>query len=586
MLILYGSQTGTAEEFANTLAQDAKKYGFNAVSKDMVDYEPDQLSSESLVVFLVATYGEGEPTDNARDFYEYLKNSSLSADTLSGVKFTVFGLGNKQYKIYQAMGRFFDKRLEEIGAERMFKEGEGDADADIEEDFEEWKNQMLLYASETFSTTIQEEEEVYQPKFTFDYLKKQTSMAPFKTSSHGPDAKHPFLSTITKNVQLLKARGTDNRSTIHVDFEIKGSGIKYEAGDHLAVYPANNEKLVNQYLKKLNISDEKADAPFQLRNQKDNRLASYFPKDAMTLRIALTYYLEISELAKKKAFKIMTQYASDESERAQLKLLASNSEEGKNAYHSFVREQCRSVLDVLNYFKSVQVPIEALLEMVPKMQVRYYSIASSSQLHPDIITAVVAVVRYKTPSGEEKEGACSSFLERMAIGQHAYIYVRQSSFHLPQDPKTPVIMVGPGTGIAPFLGFLEQRTAMKKAGVSMGTCQLYFGCRKRSEDYIYQEEMETAEKEGVISLLDVAFSRDQNSKVYVQHRLKERSQEIYNILANGGYFYICGDAKYMAKDVEKVLVDAIQTYGKMTAEAAQDYLEKLGHRYQKDVWSA
>ncbi|KAF0985083.1 hypothetical protein FDP41_000122 [Naegleria fowleri] len=586
MLILYGSQTGTAEEFSNTLAQDAKKYGFNAISKDMVDFSPEELSQEKLVVLLVATYGEGEPTDNARDFYEYYKDTSLANDSLSGVKFSVFGLGNKQYKIYQAMARFFDKRFEELGGERFFDKGEGDADADIEEDFEEWKTHMLLRASEIFSTSIQEEEDDYEQKFTLDYLKKPITMTPFKTTTHSPDAKHPFLSTITRNEQLLKSSGTDNRSTVHVDFNIKGSGIKYEAGDHLAVYPANNEALVNAYLKKLGVSDEQADTPFQLRNHKDNRLASYFPKDAMTIRIALTYYLELSDLAKKKAFKVMAHFATDESERAKLKLLASNSEEGKLEYHKFVKEESRITLDVLNYFKSVVLPIEAFLEIVPKMQVRYYSIASSSQLHPESISAVVAVVRYKIPNGTQREGVCSSYLERLAVGKQVYIYVRQSSFHLPSDPKTPVIMVGPGTGIAPFVGFLEQRRAMLKKGVSLGPCHLYFGCRKKAEDYIYQNEMENALKDGVISLLDVAFSRDQGSKVYVQHKLEARSEELFNLLNNGAYFYICGDAKYMAKDVEKVILNSIQKYGKMDEKAAMDYLEKLGVRYQKDVWSA
>ncbi|EFC50742.1 NADPH-cytochrome P450 oxidoreductase [Naegleria gruberi] len=585
MLILYGSQTGTAEEFSNTLAQDAKKYGFNAVAKDMVDFEPDQISNEKLVILMVATYGEGEPTDNARDFYEYYKDTSISSDMLSGVKFSVFGLGNKQYKIYQAMARFFDKRFEELGGERFFRKGEGDADADIEEDFEEWKSHMLLTASDIFSTTITEEEEEYEPKFTLDFLKKNIAMTPFKSSSSAPDAKHPFLATISKKEQLLKSSGSDNRSTVHVDFNITDSGIKYEAGDHLAVYPANNENLVNAYLARIGITNEQADAPFQLRNHKDNRLASYFPKDAMTLRIAFTYYMDLNELAKKKAFKVMAHYAQNESERTELKLLASNSEEGKAKYNSFVKEGCRNVLEVLNHFTSVKLPVDGLLEIVPKMQVRYYSIASSSQLHPNTISAVVAVVKYTTPIGANKEGVCSSYLERIDVDKKAFIYVRQSSFRLPQDPKTPVIMVGPGTGIAPFLGFLEQRTAMKNRGVELGPCHLYFGCRKRGEDYIYSEEMEKAERDGVISLLDVAFSRDQGNKVYVQHRLESRSEELFNFLNNGGYFYICGDAKHMAKDVENVMLNSIQKYGRMTEKDAQDYLEKLGHRYQKDVWS-
>lgn len=583
MLVLFGSQTGTAEEFAQTLAEEANAFGFNSIAVDLVDYSPDDLPDESFVVFLLATYGEGEPTDNARDFYDWLKEQTDST-LLSGLKYAIFGLGNKQYKMYQAVSRFFDIRLKELGAEKVFRTGEGDADDNIEEDFEDWKANALPAFSEYFKTSADAGEQTIEPKFTLQIHGDDDGSEAYIVARHlEPDSKNPYMSSVLVNRQLLKPN-SENRSTVHIEFNLKGSKVRYEAGDHLAVLAANDSELVDAYMHRLKCYDKRSKIISLM--SKDGKKGNLFPKKT-SLKNVFTYFLDLSSHPRKKTLKAFASYASDTKEAEYLQLLSSNSEEGKKEYHNFVTSKSRNVLEVLEELKSVNVPLDHFLELMPRLQPRYYSIASSSQIHNDSVHIVVAVVRYKTELGTVKHGLASSYLERIRSGEKAFIYVRKSHFHLPKDPQTPVLMIGPGTGIAPFIGFLQQRQAMLKKGMQLGEAHLYFGCRKRTEDFIYEEELKLAEKDGAITKLHVAFSREQKDKVYVQHLLKQNGKEVWNLINNHGHIFICGDAKYMAKEVEDTLVKIVHEHGSKELEEAKAYIEKMqaDGRYQKDVWA-
>lgn len=311
---------------------------------------------------------------------------------------------------------------------------------------------------------------------------------------------------------------------------------------------------------------------------------NYFPKKC-TLRTAFTYYLHLGSMAKKKLLKGLALYAKDEKEKKELTLLSSNTEEGKKFYHQFIKEPARDALEVLNHYSSVDIPLGLFLELMPRLQPRYYSIASSSLSSPDSIRVIVAVVTYQTTTGKTVKGICSNFIQGLKEGSKANIFVRRSTFHLPEDTTKPVIMVGPGTGSAPFIGFIEQRLVLQQKGKKMGDCLFYFGCRKQNEDFIFEDLMKKADKEGVIKL-NVAFSRETKEKVYVQHKLQEDEEMIWKILSNGGIFYICGDAKYMAKDVDKVLIQIAQKYLKDEKKGIE-FIEELSkqNRYLKDVWS-
>lgn len=311
---------------------------------------------------------------------------------------------------------------------------------------------------------------------------------------------------------------------------------------------------------------------------------NYFPKKC-TLRTAFTYYLHLNAVTKKKLLKGLALYAKDEQEKKELTLLASNTEEGKKFYQQFIKEANKDPLEILNHYKSVDIPLGLFLELMPRLQPRYYSIASSSLNSPDVIRVIVAVVTYQTTTGKTVKGICSNFIQSLKVDSKANIFVRRSTFHLPEDSTKPVIMVGPGTGSAPFIGFIEQRLCLQNKGKKLGECLFYFGCRKKKEDYIFEELMENADSKGVIKL-SVAFSRDTEKKCYVQHKLIEDEEKVWNILTNGGIFYICGDAKYMAKDVDKVLIEIATKYLKDEKKGIE-FIEELSrqNRYLKDVWS-
>lgn len=398
----------------------------------------------------------------------------------------------------------------------------------------------------------------------------------------------PFHSTVLVNRQLLPANS--ERRTVHLEFDITDSRITYEAGDHLAVYAENPASLVQRTIERLNIDNETLDKCFSLAKI-ENRGSTYFNKRT-TVRSALVHLIDLHAQPRKQAIRVLAEYTDNEDEKEKLLLLASNTQEGKDYYASFVRAACRDMIDLLEYFRSVKLPLDHFLEIMPRMQPRYYSIASSSQQHPTSIHIVVAVVRYKSSTTQaEREGLCSSFLERLQPGQKAYIFLRHSNFHLPTDLSKPVIMVGPGTGIAPFVGFLQQRRAIiEKKKAQLGNGFLFFGCRRSTEDFIFEVDQRKSEEDGVVRQLFLAFSREQEHKVYVQHIMLNNKELVYDVLVKQkGYIYICGDAKYMAKDVDRALIDIVAEFceGK-TREEAQRIVEEMTSekRYLSDVWSS
>ncbi|KAG8122804.1 hypothetical protein E2320_018254 [Naja naja] len=430
VVVFYGSQTGTAEEFANRLAKDAQRYGMRGMSADPEEYDLSDMThlseiDKSLAVFCMATYGEGDPTDNAQDFYDWLQDTDSK---LSGIKYAVFGLGNKTYEHFNAMGKFVDKRLEELGAQRIFELGLGDDDG-----------------------------------------------KPF-------DAKNPYLAPVSLNRKLNQG---GERHLMHLELDITGSKI------------------------------------------------------------------------------------------------------------SWVVESRRNILAILQDTPSLRPPIDHLCELLPRLQARYYSIASTSKVDPDSIHICAVVVEYTTKTNRVNKGVATNWLLNKQPNENGHksivpLYVRKSQFRLPFKSNTPVIMIGPGTGIAPFIGFIKERGWLKQQGKEVGETVLYFGCRHEKEDYIYKEELAKFVKEGALTQLNVAFSRDQPEKIYVQHLLKKNKEHVWKLISEGnGHIYVCGDARNMARDVQNAFYEIVAEYGKMNQQQAVDYVKKLmtKGRYSLDVWS-
>ncbi|XP_062539722.1 NADPH--cytochrome P450 reductase isoform X1 [Armigeres subalbatus] len=597
LVVFYGSQTGTAEEFAGRLAKEGLRYQMKGMVADPEECDMEELLSlkdidKSLAVFCLATYGEGDPTDNCMEFYEWIQNNDVD---FSGLNYAVFGLGNKTYEHYNKVGIYVDKRLEELGANRVFELGLGDDDANIEDDFITWKDKFWPAVCDHFGIESSGEEVLMrqyrlleQPETPAErlYTGEVARLHSLQTQRPPFDAKNPFLAPIKINRELHKAGG---RSCMHIEFDIEGSKMRYEAGDHLAMYPVNDTDLVLRLGK---LCNAELDTIFSLINtDTDSSKKHPFPCPT-TYRTALTHYLEITALPRTHILKELAEYCSEEKDKEFLRFMCSTNPDGKAKYQEWIQDSSRNIVHVLEDLPSCRPPLDHICELLPRLQPRFYSISSSSKLHPTTVHVTAVLVKYETKTGRINHGVATTFLSQKhpLDGEplpRVPIFIRKSQFRLPAKTDTPVIMVGPGTGLAPFRGFIQERDFTKKEGKEVGQTIMYFGCRKRSEDYIYEEELEDYVQRGVIKLR-IAFSRDQAQKVYVTHLLEEDMDLLWNVIGeNKGHFYICGDAKNMATDVRNILLKVLQTKGNMSESEATQYIKKMEaqKRYSADVWS-
>uniref|UniRef100_A0A8D3E5V8 NADPH--cytochrome P450 reductase n=1 Tax=Scophthalmus maximus TaxID=52904 RepID=A0A8D3E5V8_SCOMX len=594
IIVFYGSQTGTGEEFANRLSKDAQRYGMKGMAADPEEYEMGELSrlseiKNSLAIFCMATYGEGDPTDNAQDFYDWLQEND--DEDLSGLNYTVFALGNKTYEHYNAMGKYVDKRLEELGAKRIFDIGLGDDDGNLEEDFISWREQFWPAICEHFGVEASgDESSIRQYE-----LKEHTDINMNKVYTGEIGRLKSFE---TENItmpydEVLKI--SESYSVLQLSID-KGHSLitfcdfRYESGDHVAVFPTNDSVLVNKLGQILGVD---LDVVISLNNLDDESNKKHPFPCPTTYRTALTHYLDITHPPRTNVLYELAQYASDPKDQENMRKMASSAPEGKALYQSWVLDATRNILAVLEDMPTLKPPIDHLCELLPRLQARYYSIASSSKIHPNSIHICAVVVEYNTKTGRVNKGVATNWLKNKLVTDNGHkstvpMYIRKSQFRLPFKATNPVIMIGPGTGIAPFMGFIQERAWLKQQGKEVGETVMYFGCRHKNEDYLYQEELEEAEKNGVLTQLNVAFSRDQEQKMYVQHLLKKHKEDLWKLInSDNAHIYVCGDAKNMAKDVQTTFHEIAEEIGGMVRTQATDYIKKLmtKGRYSQDVWS-
>ncbi|XP_020298213.1 NADPH--cytochrome P450 reductase isoform X2 [Pseudomyrmex gracilis] len=596
LVVFYGSQTGTAEEFAGRLAKEGIRYKMKGMVADPEECDMEELVhlkniSNSLAVFCLATYGEGDPTDNAMDFIDWLKNGDAN---LTGLNYAVFGLGNKTYEHYNEIAIYVDHRLEQLGATRVFELGLGDDDANIEDDFITWKDKFWPAVCEFFGIEgAGEDVSIRQYKLTEHvdlpadriYTGELARLHSFANQRPPYDAKNPFLAPVKVNRELHGP--TSERSCMHIEFDIENSKIRYETGDHLAVYPVNNAELVNKIGEQCGAN---LDTVFTLTNTDEESTKKHPFPCPCSYRTALTHYLDITSNPRTHILKELAEYASDPADKEKLKLMASTTVEGKAAYQQWVVQENRNIVHILEDISSLKPPLDHLCELLPRLQCRYYSISSSPKLYPNSVHITAVVVEYKTPTGRINKGVTTTWLKEKHPSDPLClvpIFVRKSQFRLPTHPSTPIIMVGPGTGIAPFRGFIQERDFAKKEGKKVGDTILYFGCRKSQEDYLYREELEEYVKSGTL-ILHTAFSREQSHKVYVTHLLEKNKDEIWRVIGEqNGHIYVCGDARNMARDVHNILVKVVMERGNMSELDATNYIKKMDSqkRYSSDVWS-
>ncbi len=543
--VLYGSQTGNAEQVAGDLHARLGERGLASTLASMADYQPRQLARERQLLLVVSTHGEGDAPDDAQELHEFLASSR--APDLSGVGYAVLALGDSSYENFCQTGREFDDRLSALGATRLLERV--DCDVDFEDPAQGWV-MALAQKAETLKPRLQA-----TPASVLPAGPAPLQMVHSATSRY--DRKHPFAAKL-----LGRRRLTDEQSSWdvrHLEFSLEGSGLNYEPGDALAVLPANAPALVQRVADTLALD-----------------LQSKVPGpggEPRSLKRALTYEHELTQL--NRAF--ITQWAAHSGSSRLQGLLASERSKDLSAYL-----RTHQLIDVLHEVPaSIDAP--ALLAMLRGLTPRQYSIASSALATPGEVHVTVANLVWEA-FGFEHQGVASGFLaRRVEEGASAPVYVQSNRrFRLPQDTDRPIVMIGPGTGIAPFRAFVEHREAQGARGRSW----LFFGARHFASDFLYQTEWLARLRRGALTRMDVAFSRDQADKIYVQQRMAEQARDLYAWLQEGAHLYVCGDASRMASDVHQQLLSVVAGEGAMSASAADEYLQQLKHdgRYQRDVY--
>ena len=543
-LLLFGSQSGNAESLAEGYAQTLKESGWNADAVSMENYSVVDLTKEPLVLVVTSTWGEGDPPDTAVDFWNAL--SSDAHPRLESLSYSVLALGDTNYADFCETGKRMDARFEELGASRLLPRV--DCDVDYETLADEW-----------FGGVISKLNELGKDRFTTSMSTSQESSATDTESA--PEAipygkKNPFPSPLKVKYRLNL--DPSPRDTRHLELDLEGSGLEYEVGDAVATYPLNDPDLVDEILSLLPFNTSK---PVVTKDRGE-----------IPLRDALLECFDIRTVTKA-VLKKWAPYTC----HPYLHAVLDDDEEVAKIIDGI------EIIDLIYDFPAGFANGQEFVDLLRRLAPRLYSIASSPKKHPGEVHLTVAKVVYES-KGRVRKGVCSTFLcEGMEEGDTVRVFMQPTKhFKLPEDLGKDIIMVGPGTGIAPFRAFLEEREVTEATGRNW----LFFGNPHEATDYFYKDEFDAMQESGVLTRIDLAWSRDQDHKIYVQDKLRESAEEIWQWLENGAHFYVCGDAKYMAPDVEQALLDAISQYGGTDEEGARDYLKKMKdeHRYQRDVY--
>lgn len=537
LTIIYGSQTGNAQAIAEDAQEMAKEHGLTVKVIDMDDANLQELTQCERLLVVTSTYGEGEMPDNAQALWDEISDDS--APSFANSYYSVLALGDTNYDGFCTAGILWDERLQALGAQRVTERV--DCDVDYEEPANQWLNEALATIAQKGSSVAGD----------------QQSSPVKKAAKSKFNRQNPLSAELITKKQLTQAGSS--KETFHYEFSLAESGETYEAGDALNVVSSNRDELVNELLALFNTSGD---------------LVEPYKGESLTLTDIFTNILEIRTPSKELIAELALR-SGDE------KLASLVNDSNKEPLNNFLWG--KDTTDLLKLYPQAQFSIAEFIALSKPLAARAYSISSSIKHHAQEVHLTVANVRY-TQNDRDYHGVCSTFLaDKASVGDKIKCFFSPNkSFSVPQDTNAPMIMVGPGTGIAPFRAFLEERVATEAQGDNW----LFFGDRNSETDFLYQDEIETMQSSGLLTRLDLAFSRDQSEKIYVQDRMLENAKELFAWLERGAYFFICGDAYHMAKDVDKALHTIIEQQGGLSTQDSEDYVNQLKKqkRYVRDVY--
>jgi cytochrome P450 / NADPH-cytochrome P450 reductase len=578
LLVLYGSNLGTAEELATRVADLAEINGF-ATTLAPLDDHVGKLPAQGGVLIFCASYNGAAP-DNATQFVNWL-GGDLPKDAFAKLRYAVFGCGNSDWAAtYQSIPRFIDEQLAAHGGKSVYERGEGDARSDLDGQFEQWFAKAAPEAVKEFGvdTGLSRSAED-EPLYSVEPLAPSVTSTVVALGGAAP-------MQVLANTELQNKTGPNasERSTRHIEVQLPPGGL-YRVGDHLSVVPRNDPALVDTVARRFGFLPSD-----QIRLQvADGRRAQLPVGEAVSVGRLLTDFVELQQVATRKQIQILSEHTRCPVTKP--KLLAFTAEDAASGerYRADILGKRKSVFDLLEEYPACELPLHVYLEMLSLLAPRYYSISSSPSVDASRCSVTVAVVEGSASSGRGVyKGICSNYLAGRRAGETVYATLRETKagFRLPADPAVPIIMIGPGTGLAPFRGFLQERTALKAKGAPLGPAMLFFGCRHPERDYLYADELKGFAADGITEL-HTAFSRGEGPKTYVQNLIAAEKDRVWALIEQGAIIYVCGDGGKMEPDVKATLVSIYRERSGADASAGQRWIDDLGakNRYVLDVWA-
>ncbi|CAG8496364.1 18929_t:CDS:10, partial [Gigaspora rosea] len=596
LLILYGSQTGCAQDIAERIYRQARRRHFKVRVYPMDDYERANLINERLVIFICSTTGQGDEPSNMRKFWKYLLRKNLPNDILNQMKFAVFGLGDSSYVRYNWPAKKLFKRLLQLGARNILPRGDGDDQhyLGIDGALDPWLKNLWEIIMEIYplppNLEVLSDDILLYPLILIKILSKAATRFRVEFIDQKFDENKEKTNDDEVYARLVKnerVTAHDHFQDVrHIELDIDGAELRYAPGDVAVIRPKNLSEEVNEFIKMMNLSDIADDAFILIPNDEDHKIPPHwnFP---LTLRKLFENYLDIFSTPRRSFFEFLKFFVTNEDHIEKLKEFCSA--EGQDDLYAYNQRVRRTIDEVLQDFSSANISLEYIFDMFPEMQPRQFSISSSLKAHPGRIHLTVAIVKYKTKLQKPREGVCTKWLSGLVPDEcFIPISISRGTMGLPASTSTPIILIGPGTGVSVMRAFLEER-------IYEGATEnyLFFGCRNQDRDYYYKDQWKQYIDAGQLRVF-VAFSRDQvlfknicDKKVYVQDILKENAQLIWDIMhEREGYIYISGRSDKMPTDVMNAFKDIFMSEGGMNEVDAEKYIKTLEmkRRYQQEVW--